>query len=375
MTDLVLSQDSKQYQDLARDFSGNEIASRAEKADHAGKFQADICNKAWDIGLLNVRMPETLGGLALSAWDACVIMEEIGAGCTGIGAAFEANETAVALLMVAGSEEQQSKYLQPLTEKYGLVGYALDVFSPETSKLTYKKEGDRFVLQGPTTILNGSIADWFVVRAVDGASAENSLFIVPGNTDSIKKEKMETLGRKAADYCSATFDGVSVQTSALLGTEGDAENIAKKTQAHVYPLIAAEAVGIARSALQNAIKYAKERHTFGQPIANYQAVNFMMAEMSKDTEAARLMAWKAALATDNGDLDSDDHAQAKLFASDIAMKAATDAVQIYGGYGYSREYPVEKLMRDAKMLQIHLHNSHEMKVEIGKKVLAGAGCS
>jgi acyl-CoA dehydrogenase len=249
------------------------------------------------------------------------------------------------------------------------------VFSSQTSKLTYKKEGDRFVFHGQTTILNGDVADWFVVRAVDGASAENSLFIIRADSSGINKQKMDTLGRKAADYCNARFDAVSTQTNALIGTEGDADQIARKTLAHVYPLIAAEAVGLARAALQNAIKYSKERHTFGQPIASYQAVNFMMAEIAKDTEAARLMAWKAALATDNGNFAGDEQKQAKLFATDMAMKAATDAVQIYGGYGYSREYPVEKLMRDAKMLQIHLNNSHEMKVELGKKVLAGAGCS
>lgn len=352
MPDLVLSDDRKQYQDLAADFAANEIAPRAAQLDHDGALPVDICKKAWDIGLLNVRMPEALGGLGLGVFDACVIAEELGAACAGVGAAFWGNDMAVTPLLVAGSAEQKEKYLAPLLGEFSLAACCFQ--HPRIDGgLHYKRVGDGFALTGTAAAINATSSRWLLVIGGDGAGA-SSIFVVEQGTDGVTVgERKASLGLKAADLTQVEFHDVKLAAAALVGTAGGAPTVLMDVQRQFYPVLGSYAAGIIKSALQHSVRYAKERRTMGKPIGEHQAVGFLLADMDKDLEAARFMLRKAAWLADNGQPDSSAAAMAKTFACDAAMRAATDAVQVFGGYGYSREYPVEKLMRDAKMMQVY----------------------
>lgn len=367
MTDLVLSEDRKQFQDLARDFAQNEIAPNAHRFDHSPEFPLDLCKKAWEIGLFNVRFPEEYGGLALGAGDAAVIAEELGAGCAGISSPFWGNDLAVAPVMVAGTDAQKDQYLAPFGSTFGLAAYCFDLSHHSTVEYTAK--GDQFILSGKAAAINAGHAEWlFVVAHEKGKRSASTALVIPLQTEGLKVEASPpALGIKAADLSTVHFHQVNVPVSNKVGTTGDASSLMKETAAWTGTIIASCAVGVARTALECSVRYSKERYTMGQPIANHQAVGFMLADMAKDIEAARLMIRKAAWLADAGEPNSSASLMAKSFAVDMAMKAATDAVQVYGGYGYSREYPVEKLMRDAKMLQVYVGESSGVQLQVGRQ--------
>lgn len=378
MTDLQLTGDQRQYLELARDFTLNEIARRSQSCDHDCELPLDVCRQAWEIGLLNVRVPEQFGGLGLSLFDSCVIFEELGAGCTGISAAFEGNELFAAPLLVAGSDEQKKKFLAPLTNEFALAGYCFagtnSSGAGECAEVRVQRSGSDFVLNAEQCLaLNAGYSSWLFVLAA-GSDESFSAFIVPAQASGVKVgPPVSYLGRHAADFRHVSFTDVAVEKQNLLGKEGDGLTIARLAREITQPIIGAEAVGIARASFENALRYSKERTTFGQPISSYQAISFMLADMIKEVEAARLLCWKAAWLADHGRASSSQSLIAKTYAADIAVKAATDAVQIYGGYGYSREYPVEKLMRDAKMFQIFEGTSQMQRVQLGRELLAAGG--
>lgn len=363
MTDLVLTEDSQQYQDLAKDFSQNEIAPRAEAFDHSGELPTQIWKKAWDIGLVNVRVPEEFAGLGLRLVDSAVIAEELGAGCVSISSAFWANDLAVAPLLDSGSKAQQQKYLEPLLSEFSLAGYCFEA----GSTVTADRSGSNTTLNGSAIALNATSAPWFLVTVstVNGATA----FIVPRDWSGLKVgPAAPRLGFKCADLCHVQFDKVSLPEEQVLAATAPG---ATGNQSSAI-ITAAYATGLARCAMQHAIKYSKERVTFGQPIANHQAVGFMLADMAKNIEAARLLTHKAAWLADQGEGCMQQSLTARHFATEIAMTGATDAVQVFGGYGYSREYPVEKLMRDAKMLQVYGSNAVQSKLARGAELIAAA---
>ena len=378
MVDFKLSDEQKQYQQLARDFAQREIVPKAAHYDQTGEFPREICKKAWELGLMNVHIPESYGGLGLGIFDACLIAEEISAGCTGIGAALEANNLAQAPVIVAGSDAQKKEFLQPLCEEFGFAAYCLtepasgsDVAALKTRA---RRVGDEYVISGQKIrVTNAGVANWYCVPACtnpDQGDKGISAFLLPRETQGVVVGKQElNMGQRASDTRAISLEEVKVPRRYLLGEEGDGFQICMSAYDRTRPLIAAAAVGLARSAMELSIKYSKERTTFGQPIASHQAVSFMLADMAKDIEAARLLGWQAAWLTDHGQRNTREAAMAKVFAADMAMRVSTDAVQIFGGYGYSREYPVEKLMRDAKIFQIYEGTSQIQRVMIGRHLL------
>jgi acyl-CoA dehydrogenase len=377
MIDFSLTEEQVQLQELARKFAKEEIIPKAATHDQTGEFPREIVRKAWEIGLMNTHVPVEYGGAGLGVLDGCLITEEFAYGCTGIATAMEANGLAAAPVIVAGNEEQKKEFLGRLTREPLFAAYCVtepgagsDVAGIRTSA---KRVGDDYVINGEKMwITNASVANWYFLLAYTDPSAKHrgmSGFIVPRETPGVtvgKKEK--NLGQRASDTRGITFEDVKIPAKYLLGKEGDGFKIAMSAFDHTRPTVSSGAVGLARRAMDEAIKYATERSTFGQPIARYQAVSFMIADMAKDVEAARLLVWQAAWAIDSGRRNTKLASFAKAFAADVAMRVATDAVQVFGGYGYSQEYPVEKLMRDAKIYQIYEGTSQIQRLIIAKEI-------
>lgn len=376
--DFRLTDEQEQIKRLAREFAEKEIAPKSAYHDETGEFPRDICKKAWETGLMNTHISEEYGGAGLGTFDGCLIAEEIGSACTGIGTAMEANNLAEAPVIVAGTDEQKSEFLRPMTEELRFAAYC--VTEPQAGsdvsgiKTTAVRVGDEYVLNGQKMwITNAGVASWYYVLAATDASKGSkgmSAFLLHRDTPGITVGKKESnMGQRASDTRAVSFEDVKVSSRCLLGKEGDGFKISMKAFDYTRPLVAAAAVGLARSAMRHAASYAGERQAFGQSIANFQAISFMLADMDKDIEAARLLVWKAAWLIDQSERNTREAARAKAFAADTAMKVATDAVQILGGYGYSREYPVEKLMRDAKIFQIYEGTSQIQRVIIARHLL------
>ncbi len=377
MIDFDLSEEQKQLQDLARKFAKEEIIPKAAHHDEKGEFPREIAKKAWELGLMNTHIPAEYGGLGLGVLEGCIITEELAYGCTGIATAMEANTLAAAPIIVAGNDEQKKEFLGRLTAEPLFAAYCVtepgagsDVSGIRTLA---KKDGDDYVINGAKMwITNGGVADWYFVLAYTDPTLKHkgmSGFIVPAKTPGISVGKKEwNMGQKASDTRGITFENVRIPKRYLLGKEGEGFRTAMAAFDHTRPPVAAGAVGLSRRAMDEAIEYAKTRKTFGQPIASYQAISFMIADMAKDIEAARLLTHKAAWLIDHGHRNTKWAAMAKVFAADTAMKVSTDAVQVFGGYGYSSEYPVEKLMRDAKIYQIYEGTSQIQRLIISKEI-------
>lgn len=377
MINFSLSDEQKQLQDLARKFAKEEIIPKAAHHDETGEYPKEIAKKAWAVGLMNTHIPEQFGGLGLGVLEGCIITEELAYGCTGIATAMEANTLASAPIIVAGNDEQKKEFLGRLTSEPLFAAYCVtepgagsDVSGIRTQA---KKVGSDYVINGSKMwITNASVANWYFVLAYTDPSLKHkgmSGFVVPADTPGITVGKKEwNMGQRASDTRGITFDNVKVPEKYRLGKEGDGFKIAMSAFDHTRPAVSAGAVGLARRAMDEAIQYATTRKTFGQPIAGYQAISFMIADMAKDIEAARLLVHKAAWTIDQGERNTKFAAFAKAFAADMVMRVATDAVQVFGGYGYSEEYPVEKLMRDAKIYQIYEGTSQIQRLIIAKEI-------
>jgi len=377
MISFTLSDEQKQLQQLARDFSQNEIATKAAHHDQTGEFPEEILKKAWELGLMNHQIPTEYGGLGLTCLDGCIIAEETGAGCTGIGTAMEANMLAEAPVIVGATDEQKKRFLTPMMHEFQLAAYCVTEPAAGSDvagiKTVAKKVGNDYVITGQKMwITSASKATWFFVLAYTDQTKGHkglSTFIVPANSPGIEVGKKEiNMGQRCSDTRAITFNEVKVSEANRVGKEGDGFKIAMAAFDHSRPIVAAAAVGLARSAMEHAVKYSKERTSFGVPIYKHQAIAFMIADMAKDIEAARLLTWLAASKIDNGERNTLQAAYAKTFAADTAMKVATDAVQVFGGYGFNTEYPVEKLMRDAKIFQIYEGTSQIQRVIIAKEI-------
>jgi acyl-CoA dehydrogenase len=377
MVDFNLSEEQRQLRDLAHEFAANEIYPKAAHHDETGEFPTDILRQAWEIGLMNTHVPSEYGGLGLGVFEGCLLAEEIGWGCTGIGTAMEANTLAEAPIIVAGTEEQKKEWLTPMTEEFRLASYAVtepdagsDVSAVKTSAM---KTGSDYVINGEKMWITGaSQAAWYFVLAVTDASKRHrgmSAFLVPQDAEGVEVGKKEkNLGQHASDTRSVTFSEVKVPESSRLGQEGDGFRIAMAAFDHTRPVVSSAAVGLARHAMEHSVRYAQERQSFGVPIAKHQAISFMIADMAKDIEAARLLVWQAGWTIDQGQRNTRQAAFAKAFAADTAVRVALDAVQVFGGYGYSTEYPVEKLLRDAKVFQIYEGTSQIQRLIIAKEI-------
>jgi len=379
MYSFDLTDEQKALTDMARRFARERIIPAAPELDEREEFPTALFTEAHALGLANVEVPAEYGGLGLSCLDHCLLSEELSYGCSGVNTTLEANLLGSLPLIIAGTEDQKQKYLSMLVHEPVFAAYACsepDAGSDVAALSTrYERHGDEFVLTGQKRwITNAAHARWFTVLATRDKSLKHkgiSCFVVDADAPGVKIGRHE---RKLGQRCSHTSDilleEVRVPKSALVGEEGKGFYIAMKTFDRSRPWIAAMCTGVIRRALEESVAYAKERKTFGVAIAQHQAVQFMIAEMAIKYEATRLLCHKAACAVDNGQLDSVVSAYAKAFGADAAMAVTTDAVQVFGGYGYTRDYPVEKLMRDAKLLQIYEGTSQIQRVVIAKNLLS-----
>jgi acyl-CoA dehydrogenase len=378
--DLRLSEEQEALVQTAREFTRKEVIPRAAHYDETGEFPREIFKKAWDTGLMNVEIPEAYGGLGGSCLDNCLVQEEVSFGCSGINTSMAANSLGATPLLVAGSEQQKKHYLSRLTKELTFCAYCCsepDAGSDVAGMRTrVTRHGDEYVLNGQKRwITNGGVASWYTVFATfDPAMKHKGIacFVVDAQTPGVKAGRKENkMGQRASNTTDVIFEDVKLPKSALVGSEDSGFKVAMKTFDRSRPWIAATAAGVIRRALEESRAYALERKTFGVPIAQHQAVQFMLAEMAIAHESTRLLTHKAAWLVDQGDLSSIVSSYAKAYGADAAMRCTTDAVQIFGGYGYTKEYPVEKLMRDAKLLQIYEGTSQIQRVVIARSVLGG----
>jgi acyl-CoA dehydrogenase len=364
----------------ARDFTRDKVIPVAGAYDEHGTFPKKEFEQAHALGLVNCEVPAEYGGLGLSCLDHCLVLEEISYGCLGINTTLAANSLGATPLILAGSDEQKKKYLASLVAEPIYASYACsepDAGSDVAGMTTrYERHGDDFVITGQKRwITNAGYATWFTLLATRDKSLRHkgiACFVIDANTPGVKiGRKEDKMGQRASNTCDVILEEVRVPKSALVGEEGKGFVIAMKTFDRSRPWIAAGAAGVIRRAMEESRNYSLERKTFGVPIAQHQAVQFMLAEMAIKYEATRLLCHKAACMVDRGALDSVVSSYAKAFGADSAMQVTTDAVQVFGGYGYTREYPVEKLMRDAKLLQIYEGTSQIQRMVIAKNLLAG----
>ncbi|MBC7075099.1 MAG: acyl-CoA dehydrogenase family protein [Syntrophomonadaceae bacterium] len=370
-----LTDEQKAMQAMVRKFVKNEIIPAAEEYDRKSEMPWPIIEKAFEIGLWNFNLPAKYGGLELDHVTEAILVEEIAYGCLGISGAWDGNSLSLTPILLAGTEEQKDRWLPQFGQKPLLGAFCLtepSAGSDAAGMLTRaEKDGDDYILNGTKCfITHGGIAAMYTVFAKTDRSKGTrgiSAFLVPGDAPGLSMGKVEDkLGDRASHIAEVIFENVRVPARDLLGKEGEGFKIAMQTLDHTRMSIGAAAVGVARRALEESIEYAKTRVQFGKPIAQHQAISFMLADMATKVEAARALVWKAAAELDAGNVGSKLGAMCKLFAGDIAMEVAIDAVQIHGGYGYMKDYPVEKLMRDAKILQIY-----EGTQQIQRMVIAG----
>ncbi|TFH25423.1 MAG: acyl-CoA dehydrogenase [Myxococcales bacterium] len=378
MLGFSLTEEQKQLKNTAREFARNEIIPVAAKFDEAEEFPAELMRKAWEVGLLNFEVPAEYGGLGLGVLDTILILEEINYGCSGVGTICAVNDLASTPLILAGNNEQKREYFGRLVEGGKFAAYALtepgsgsDAASIST---TYREDGDSYVLNGSKIFIsNGSIADWMIVFATSDKSQGHrgiSCFVVDADAPGLTAIKMRgKLGQRASDTAEIVLEDCQIPRTSLVGKEGEGFKIAMRTFDRTRPQIVACSMGISQRALDECKSYALERKQFGQPIANFQAVQFMLADMAIDLEAMRLLAYRAAWEIDHGAGASIFSSYAKAFGADRAMEIAVNAVQIFGGYGYMKEYPVEKLMRDAKLVQVYEGTSQIQRMVIARHLL------
>jgi len=377
LVDFTLTDEQKDLRELAHNFAEKEIRPVAWDYDRDGTWPQEIINKAWEVGLMNVHVAEAYGGPGLDHLSGCLIEEELGWGCSGIGTTLMANGLASAPLFIGGSEEVKKKYLTMLTEEPKLASFCLtepDAGSDVSGmRTTAVRKGDKYVINGSKCfITNGGYADWYTVYAKTDKDAGHrgiSAFVVPKDETVTVDKKEDKLGQRASNTATITFNETEVPAENLLGEENHGFKLAMQTLDFTRPGVAGLAVGIARAAFEFASEYSKERVQFGVPIAMHQAVAFMIADMATKVEAGRLLTWKSAVLLDQGQRNTLVASHAKRFAADSAMEVTIDAVQVYGGYGFIKEYPVEKLMRDAKIMQLYEGTSQIQRLVIAREVL------
>ncbi|RKP27519.1 acyl-CoA dehydrogenase/oxidase [Syncephalis pseudoplumigaleata] len=377
-----LTDDQHAMQELARKFAAEEIIPKARHHDITGEYPVDIIKKAWELGFVNTHVPQEYGGLGLGVFDSSLITEELAYGCSGIQTAIEANNLAQAPVVLAGNDAQQRKYLGRMTEEPLMCAYCVtepgsgsDVAGTKTRA---EKKGDRWVINGQKMwITNGGKANWYFVLARTDAKANAGRaftgFIVDADSPGITVGRKEiNMGQRASDTRGITFEDVEVPDENRLGEVGQGFKIAMGAFDITRPLVAAGAVGVARRCLDEASRYALERRTMGKAIIEHQAIQFMLADMGIGVESARMMVWRAAWLRDQGQRNTYYASIAKALASEVANKAAADAVQIFGGNGFNTEYPVEKLMRDAKIFMIYEGTSQIQRLIISRHIADAA---
>jgi acyl-CoA dehydrogenase len=378
-----ITDEQRQFQNLARDFARDEMMPLAAQYDKSGEFPQDIFQKAWELGLVNTHIPQEQGGMGLHCLDGVIISEEFAYACTGMSTAMEANLLAAMPVMIGGNKEQKDKYLgrlidAPIQAAYGVSepGAGSDVAAIQTRA---EKKGDEWVINGSKTwITSGGRAQesggWYFVLAVTDADAKAGQrmtgFVVDADTPGIEVgAKLKNMGQKCSDTRPIYFEDVVVKQENVLGSVGQGFKLAMGAFDFTRPPVAIGAVGLARRAMDEAVQYSLERKSMGVPIAAHQSISFMLADMATGIEASRLMVYKAATEIDKGNKNTMYASMAKAFAADHANKVATDAVQVFGGAGFNEDYPVEKLMRDAKIFQLYEGTSQIQRLIIAREMM------
>ena len=379
MVDFSLNTKQQEIQNKYRDFADRNIRPNRMKFDESCEFPWDIVKQAYKEKIMNGPVPEKWGGNGFGIFEGVLASEELGAGCVGIGICIDANTLALTPLLLSGTEEQQKKFFGLIKEKQAVAAYCLtepnagsDVASIQSTAI---RKGDKYILNGHKRfITNGEVAAFHTVFALtnpEKGARSLTPFIVPADLPGVEiVSKLKKMGQNASVQNEIKYHDVEVPAENMLGTEGRGFLVAMRTFDRTRTGVAALSLGTAREAYEISRDWAKNRIQFGKPIAANQAVAFMLADMATELEAARMLTWRAAWAYDNDQKDlSVLSAMSKLYASDVGMKIATNAVQVMAGDGYSKDYPVEKIMRDIKLCQIYEGTNQVQRLVISKGIL------
>jgi len=378
MPDFSLTPEQVDLRDMARKFARTEMLPKAAECDRDGHFPEEVYRKAWELGLMNLNIPTEYGGSGLGLMDQCLIVEELAKACGGMTTTIMANCLALEPLLLGGSPEQKERVLTPFCASYNLASFCLTEPASGSDagavKTRARREGDEYVIDGEKCfITNAPQANLYTVFAmVDPALKHRgvSAFLVPRTTPGVSVGKEEDkMGQRASSTSSVRFESVRVPVSSRIGKEGDGFSLAMRTLDQTRTPIGAMSTGIAQAALDYASEYALKRQTFGKPIAEHQAIQIKLANMAQDVHASRLLVWQSAWTVDQGKTGTLESSMAKCFASDAAMRVTDEAIQIFGGYGYMRDYPVEKLLRDAKLAQIYEGTNEIQRIVIARELL------
>ncbi|PHA37979.1 acyl-CoA dehydrogenase [Bacillus wiedmannii] len=358
-----LSEEHEMIRKMVRDFAKNEVAPTAAERDEEERFDRALFDQMAELGLTGIPWPEEYGGIGSDYLAYVIAIEELSRVCASTGVTLSAHTSLAGWpIFKFGTEEQKQKFLRPMAEGTKIGAYGLTEPSSGSDaggmRTTAKRDGDYYILNGSKIfITNGGIADIYVVFALTDSESKQrgtSAFIVESDTPGFSVGKKESkLGIRSSPTTEIMFEDCRIPVENLLGEEGQGFKVAMQTLDGGRNGIAAQAVGIAQGALDASVEYARERHQFGKPIAAQQGIGFKLADMATDVEAARLLTYQAAWLESEGLPYGKESAMSKVFAGDTAMKVTTEAVQVFGGYGYTKDYPVERYMRDAKITQIY----------------------
>jgi butyryl-CoA dehydrogenase len=377
--DFELTEEQKLIRETARDFASREIAPKAAELDKTGRWPDEIVRRMAELGFLGMAIPTEYGGAGLDALSYALAMEEVSRACASCGVIMSVNNSLFCdPIYKFGTEEQKKTVLIACAsgKKLGCFGLTepMSGSDAQTMVTTAEKKGDGWVLNGAKNwITNGPHADFILVFCVtdrSGPKIKHTAFVVPRDTPGYTQNPRDhKLGIHAAHSCTVFFENCKLPDSAVVGKVGEGFKVAMATLDGGRIGIACQAIGIARAALEVSVAYAKERKSFGVPIAQHQAIQFMLADMATETDAARLLTWRAALMKDEGVRHSTESAEAKLYASEAATRVAHRAIQIHGGYGYSTEFPVERNYRDARITEIYEGTSEIQRILIAASLL------
>jgi acyl-CoA dehydrogenase len=380
MVDFSLSPEVESLRDMARKFARTEMAPHAAECDRTARFPEEIYRKAHALGLMNLNVPAEFGGSGLSMLEQCVIVEELAYACGGMTTSIIANCLALEPILLGATPEQKRRFLEPFCASYQLASFCLTEPSGGSDaggiRTRARRDGDGYVLEGEKCfITNAPHASLFTVFATVDPSLRHrgvTAFVVPRTAEGVVPGKdEEKMGHRASSTSTVRLEKVRVPAADRLLGDGDGFSLAMRTLDQTRTPIGALATGIAQAALDHAARYALKRETFGKPIAEHQAIQIKLANMAQAVRASRLLTWQAAWTIDRGAKGTLESSIAKCFASDAALQVADEAIQTFGGYGYMKEYPVEKLLRDAKLTQIYEGANEIQRSVIARELLRG----
>ncbi len=378
MPDFSLTPEQENLRDLARKFARTEMAPHAAECDRTSRFPEEIYRRAYELGLMNLNVPTEYGGSGLGLFDQSLIVEELAYACGGMTTSTIANCLALEPILLDGTPEQKERLLTPFCAEYHLASFALTEPSggsdPGAMRTLAQKDGDDYLVTGEKCFIsNAPNASLYTVFATIDPKLRHkgvTAFAVPRTAEGLSVgPDEEKMGHRASSTATVRFDRVRVPAADRLGPEGNGFSLAMRTLDQTRTPIGALATGIAQAALDHAARYSLKRETFGKPIAEHQAIQIKLATMAQAVQASRLLTWHSAWTIDRGQRGTFESSMAKCFASDTAFAVADQAIQIFGGYGYMREYPVEKLLRDAKLTQIYEGANEIQRTVIARELL------